>query len=65
MPTKHEGPAGGIYYTISDEITVWAGEEDNSIQLKAISSIGDPVDLGEGEIEELIELLQELLEKIR
>ena len=65
MPTKHEGSAGGIYYTISDEITVCVGEEDNSIQLKAISSFGDPVDLGEGEVEELIELLQELLEKIR
>ena len=65
MPTKHEDPAGGIYYSISDQITVWMGEADNSIQLKAISSFGDPVDLGEGEVEDLIELLQDLLQKIR
>ncbi|MDC7694426.1 hypothetical protein PQU94_09045 [Asticcacaulis sp. DXS10W] len=65
MPTKLEGPGGGIYHTISDEITVCVGEEHNSIQLKAVSSFGDPVDLGEGEVEELIELLQALLEKIR
>lgn len=65
MPTKHEGPAGGIYHTTSDEITAWTDEEYNLIQIKAVLSFGNSFDLGEGQVEELNKLERALLEKIR
>ncbi len=64
MLIENVGPAGKTYYTISDDIAVWV-EDDSSIQLKAISPFGDPVDLGEGEVQDLINVLQKLLQQIR
>jgi len=56
---EKEGP-GGRYYVFSRDITVWA-ENGSSIMIKTNDPHGDPVELGEGEVSELIGLLSRLL----
>jgi hypothetical protein len=50
-------------YTVADHITLWVAE-GGSIHIKTQEPHGDPVELGEGEAEELIEVLSALLKKI-
>jgi len=45
-------------------IELWI-EQDQSICIKAITKEGDPVELSEEEANELIEMLQKLIQKLR
>ncbi len=48
-----------IYKLSGGEISVWAAES-GSVMLKVLSNYKDPVELGEGELLELIEILTKL-----
>jgi hypothetical protein len=52
-------------HTIADWITLWVGEGEGSIMIKTREPHGDPVELAEHEVAELIDCLQELIEQIR
>ena len=60
---EKEGPSGR-YYVFSRDITVWA-VKGSSIMLKTNDPDGNPVELGEGEVVELIGLLSRLLKEVR
>jgi hypothetical protein len=54
---------GTIHKLSGGEISLWA-EPKSSVMLKINSKRPDPVELGEGEVEELIQVLQTLLKEI-
>jgi hypothetical protein len=51
-------------HTVADHIVLWVEPEGGSVHIKTTEPHGDPVELGESEVSELITLLKRLLEKI-
>lgn len=49
----------GVHTLASGEISLWL-DESGSVMLKLNSAYKDPVELGEGEVLELIEILNKL-----
>ncbi len=60
MAEKHVGPDGGTYYTVSGEVTVWI-EPGGPLMIKTRNPHGDPVELNEDEVRDLVDLLQTLV----
>jgi hypothetical protein len=51
-----------VYELAGGEFVLWADKA--SVMIKVMGSTRDPVELGEGELEELIEILQALAKRI-
>jgi hypothetical protein len=61
---REEAPMTSKVYTLAGgEIVLWA-EEGRSIMVKTAATQSDPVELGEAEADELIEVLKVLLSQI-
>jgi hypothetical protein len=52
-----------VFELSGGEVVVWA-DPAGSVMLKIVSSHGDPVELGEGEVDELIQVLTALRTKV-
>ncbi len=53
----------GVYTLSSGEISIWTSDS-GSVMLKVLCDYKDPVELGEGELLELIEILTNLHKKL-
>ena len=51
-------------YTVASDITLWV-TDGGSIHIRTNEPSGDPVELGEGEAQELIDVLSRLLKQIQ
>lgn len=47
------------------DVTMWVAEGNGSVMLKAVTAYGDPVELGENELEEVINAIELSLERLR
>lgn len=50
---------------MADHITLWVPDNAGSIRIKTREADGGPVELNEAEAAELVELLQNLIAKLR
>jgi hypothetical protein len=64
MDRADNGDSDAIHHRSGGEVTLWI-EQGTSIQLKAVTPHGDPVELSADEAEELGRLLLQLAEQIR